>query len=102
MSADNWAQCPRCRARGNREIVRRTEEIESVYGKVSVEEFDRLRAALTEFQQKLNDASYTFREDYEFYGAEDGEVTASYRGWCTKCDLTLEFEDSHVIPKWQD
>ncbi|MFC9755206.1 hypothetical protein [Streptomyces sp. NPDC056921] len=41
--------------------------------------------------------SETFREDYEFHGAETGEVTASYCGTCSRCALPTSFEHKHQI-----
>ena len=35
----------------------------------------------------------TFREDYEFWGAEEGHVTATYSARCHVCGLTLNFEN---------
>jgi hypothetical protein len=41
-----------------------------------------------------SEAERTFREDYEFYGAETGEVTARYRGRCTVCGLSGQIDHS--------
>jgi len=54
-----------------------------------MEEFDRLRR---EADTPIDhEALRTFREDYEVYGAETGEVTASYSGRCSVCDVGLDF-----------
>lgn len=102
MSADNWTHCPRCRARGEAEYTKRKDGVLGLYGTVSVEEFDVLRAGLAEFRTGLDNARETFREDYEFYGAESGEVVASYSGSCSKCGLSTEFQYVHQIPKWNE
>ena len=34
----------------------------------------------------------TFREDYEFYGAETGTVSYTYSGYCRECELLVTFE----------
>lgn len=95
MSADNWAVCPRCAKRHEAALVEGSERVAEAYGKVTVEEWDRMRAEQREAEQKVPER--TFREDYEFYGAEDGEVVANYSGSCTACGLTLNFVDHHAI-----
>lgn len=91
MSADNWEVCPRCFKRAKREYEAEVERVSGLYGKVQVEMFDEARTALKE-----PDAEdfRTFREDYEFYGADEGEVHASYKGSCSKCDLSAELSES--------
>jgi len=46
---------------------------------------------------RCKDPKESFREDYEIYGADEGTVTVSYSGSCTKCRLSLSFEDDHPI-----
>jgi hypothetical protein len=91
MSADSWAICPRCVAQARAEYDKNVEAVMATYGKVPVEEFDAARAALV--APAMGDFQ-TFREDYEFYGAEAGEVEASYSGHCSKCGLGLDFKVS--------
>lgn len=100
MSADNWARCPKCLKEGEASFAKQQIEVDEAYGKVSIEEFDRQRAELAKAQEFLDedDTFRTFREDYEFSGAEEGVVTASYKGQCTKCGLSLKFEEKHPIP----
>lgn len=102
MSADNWAQCPRCTAVGEAKLQKRAVAIQASYGKVPVEEFDAARRLLTDDMAAFEKRTPTFREDYEFYGAESGTVTASYSGGCRECGLSLDFEDSHPIPGVSD
>lgn len=90
MSADNWAICPRCRDERALQIQVAQEDVDAKYGHVTIEQFDQLRASVRALKDRPLERS--FREDYEFYGAEDGEVTASYRGQCSKCQLTCRFE----------
>lgn len=86
MSADNWAECPRCKHRALLKFENDQAAVSAMYGTVPVEEFDAARAALS-----VDEVGHTFREDYEFYGAESGTVKASYRGACTRCGLSLDF-----------
>ena len=93
MSADNWTRCPRCSA-----AVREAKEAQqaaarAAYGVAPVEEFDRLRAD-ADAPMQFED---TVREDYEFYGFEDGKVVAVYEGTCQKCGLTTKFRFEQPI-----
>jgi hypothetical protein len=93
MSADNWALCPRCIDNHVKDIKRAQAELDASYGKVPLDQFDDMRAGVANL--RTSTPAETFREDYEFYGAEDGEVVATYRGHCSKCDLSVRFEHSH-------
>lgn len=42
---------------------------------------------------------YTFREDYEIWGAENGTVIVHYSGHCTECKAGIDFEHTHDIPR---
>jgi len=86
VSADNWAVCPRCTARRLTEVARLQGKADAAYGVVSVAEFDALRSAAEEMRNQRPEP--TFREDYEFYGVEDGILHISYSGGCKVCGLT--------------
>lgn len=90
MSADNWSVCPLCAKRRDERLAEMTRALDAAYGFVPVEEFDRLRSERDEFANTEPDE--TFREDYEFWGADVGELNASYRGSCDRCGLTHKFE----------
>jgi len=100
MSADNWARCPRCTFRESQRLDAQAAEVAKLYGTVSVEDFDKAREDLESQRKAFENRAYTFREDYEFFGAKDGSVTASYSGSCEKCGLSLSFEDQHAIADW--
>lgn len=91
MSADNWSVCPRCRDRAKAEKIARAQAAVDAYGKVSAEEY----AALVERSTEPLEPKETFREDYEFYGASGGTVTASYSGHCDVCGLGVDFQYEH-------
>lgn len=95
MSADNWAVCPRCDQRRQDEIRAMDIDIAESYGSLTIEEFDRKRLERDEFA--ANKTPETFREDYEIYGAEDGEVRVSYSGGCKNCGLGIKFEHAHPL-----
>lgn len=89
MSADNWANCPRCFARAKLESEARFQQAVDAYGKVPPDEYEALREAA---QVSVDPDSFnTFREDYEFYGAFEGTVIASYGGGCDVCGLSVSF-----------
>lgn len=93
MSADNYAVCPRCRDREQARLDELGRRAQEAYGKVPVDEFDELRR---EADQVLDlEKLSTFREDYEFYGAETGEVVATYGGSCSECGLEVSFTHRH-------
>lgn len=58
-------------------------------------EYRELRAALP-VDPDGEDMEARFREDYEIWGAEDGEIRISYEGECQECHLRVTFQ--HAIP----
>ena len=97
MSADNWAQCPRCADRRLIAIRDLLAKAEQSYGNVPVTEFDQMRKAAADLE--CEPIEPTFREDYEIFGAEVGEVVVSYSGSCTRCGLALKFDHFHPL-RW--
>lgn len=92
MSADNWSVCPRC---FDNETAQRQGAIvcvKAIYGQVPIEEFDRQRQELQPLPTRDGFVK-DFREDYEFYGAESGELIWRYRGRCKTCGLATEVDD---------
>jgi hypothetical protein len=101
MSADNWTDCPRCANKDQRRYDKELEALNDMYGKVPKEVFIKAQKAIK--PPKLPDERpYTFREDYEVYGAEEGTVNISYSGSCTECNLHLHFKHEHEIPGIDD
>jgi len=96
VSADNWAGCPRCKAGNVDEVLRLEDALRQAYGKVSLEDYQKIQAQLTiarEDDDHLRDGGRrNFREDYEIYGAEDGVIKLDYSGSCTKCGLRVSFD----------
>lgn len=75
-------------------------EVTAAYGKVPVDEFDALRDAYAEKERLyVNPEDHnefrTFREDYEFYGADEGVVHVRYGGQCTKCGTGTTINQDH-------
>jgi Na+-transporting NADH:ubiquinone oxidoreductase subunit NqrF len=95
MSASNWAECHGCTVKAQRKAEESLAAAQASYGKVSAEEYERLRSQAQElFQVK---PEQTFREDWEIYGAETGTVTVSYSGGCSKCGASASFEFAKEI-----
>jgi hypothetical protein len=87
MSASNWAICPQCLDRASADAEKERAGVMSLYGSIPVHEFDAKREALREVKPE---DFRTFREDYEFYGAEEGRVVARYTGGCGRCGLCVQ------------
>lgn len=95
MSADNWAHCPRCAVLRAAKVSAAEDAASLAYGKVSVFEFDALKdkaAAIRDAQVEC-----TFREDYEFYGADEGVLEVRYSGSCSVCGLSHTFTASDPL-----
>ncbi len=97
MSADNWTNCPRCLDAAEKAHAAEIAAVMATYGTIPVEEFDAKRAALPTVTPAASEVYMTFREDYEIYDAETGEVRISYRGGCTKCSLACEIKTSKLF-----
>lgn len=95
MSADNWAQCPRCTAIRRVEQSSTEDRLREAYGRVPVEEFDQMREDAD--AEKCSAVHPSFREDYEFYGAEDGVLSIRYSGGCKVCGLKHTFSADQPI-----
>lgn len=92
MAADNWIACPRCEAA---RIVAQAEIDEAptkAYGKVSEEEYARLRKRAENFSLVSEDS---MREDYDI-GIRDGRFSVNYRAKC-KCGFTFDFKVSERV-----
>jgi hypothetical protein len=100
LSADNWAECPRCKVRHLAKVEAAKKAAAAAYGTVSVEEWRELEAAVEELRH--NHPETTFREDYEIYGADEGVLKISYSGNCGVCNLDFQISQSHPIPGIND
>lgn len=102
MSASNWAFCPRCMYRRQLRLDQLEAELAAAYGKVPVEEFDRLRGDLDLAQREgvREEHDESFREDYSITGAPTGGILVRYKGACETCGLACAFE--HDVPFWSE
>lgn len=91
MGADNWTTCSNCAEVKASELQAATKALRDSYGKVPLNEFDAARERLHEkFFATPPDS--TWREDYEIFGANEGTVQVNYKGGCTKCKHSCEFQ----------
>ena len=96
MSADNWAVCPRCEQHRQSQLKSERAAVASLYGTVPVEEFNDRRDGLVALEAET--PPHTFREDYEFYGVEEGTLHIVYSGGCKVCGLKFEHRSEHPLP----
>lgn len=96
MSADNWAECPRCIHRAVKEKERKVQECKDAYGKVPAEEY---LSMLKESEKGIN-VGTLLREDYGFGMGDDGEFVARYSAACQSeiCGFHFEFEHREIVP----
>ena len=93
MSAHNWAICPQCSSRLKAKLRQEAEQAravaESEYGRVDPEEWVSLHQMALAFEEKAKseEATETFRENYEQGILDDGSWFCKYSGGCTKCDF---------------
>ena len=86
MSADNWAECPYCKAENDTAWQVRKDALDASYGKVPVESFMAERELVGHAPPLI---VRTFREDYEFW-TEGDTVSVDYTGSC-ECGASAEF-----------
>jgi hypothetical protein len=99
MSADYIGQCPRCLEEADKvqlakdEALRRQLDEVRTFTPELTDVIDLLEQAIE--QNEAPEVKETFREYYEFYGADQGTVHWDFQGTCTVCELTVSFEGSH-------
>ena len=101
MSADNWAVCPMCYAGATTKRDEARRVAAEAYGKVPVEEFDRLRAE-GDCEIDTEDLR-TFREDWDIgvYDCEanrpSSHMLVSYEAQCSVCGLKVDFKHEQRV-----
>lgn len=91
MSADNWAECPKCYAAGVRDRHAKQQAADRAYGVESPAAYLKLLEAAKEPVAP----AYSLREDYIIGTKPDGEFYVSYSARCQKCD----FRHQHTFVK---
>lgn len=96
MSADRWSECPRCKYLYDESVKEKINEIKSLYGKIPEEEYlqkyrDAKISLLKEFDTSM-------RQDYEFYGAENGVLNIRFSASCNECGFSWSYKHEEKIP----
>jgi predicted Zn-ribbon and HTH transcriptional regulator len=93
MSANNWAQCPKCEKKFNESVKMAKANLKNSYGKVEAEAY--ILASQAVAAMKFDDRQ-TLREDWEL-GIIDGEFYVRYSAHCDKCGFNHEFKKDEVL-----
>lgn len=94
MSANNWAECPRCIKVAKENDKKRLKHIQDSYGKIREEEYLKL---LKTSNERLGEVlAETLREDYCIGICED-KFEVSYFGSCKVCGFKKEFKKTERL-----
>lgn len=96
MSADNWAECPKCKAKRVADRKAVLDWLRTQYGKIDPDEF----VSRTAEANKPFKGNPTLREDYEIGITEndkgDAVFSVSFGASCRECGF--EFNHSVEVP----
>ena len=95
MSADGWQQCPQCSEEAEKKINELTNSIDEQYGRLDPESWLEFKRCTELDIDEIERSEQTWREQFEFFGAESGVLKVSYSAYCTVCKLKLEFKQEH-------
>lgn len=93
MSADNWAQCPKCKMINESKAYELDAKVLEAYGKKDPMDFLKLRDEALTFRTRIKeDGNFTetLREDYSI-GIQDGEFSVGYRAGCATCGFSFSY-----------
>ncbi len=94
MSADNWANCPKCVEEATKQWKRDKEKLDESYGKVSAERYlEQVRLF-----PKSTIYRVTLREDYNV-GIDGENFCVNYKGTCVECGFKYNFVHKESIEK---
>lgn len=99
MSASNWDVCFRCNKKAQEEHRERENEFAKSYGKVSAEEYERLRM---EARRGPSEPQETLREDYELGICSDGKFYVIYSAHCEECGFKHDFRHEEIVERGGD
>lgn len=96
MSADNWAICPKCNP--PKRLADERSKLESLYGKISLEDFQTRQAALQLKGSALQcEGDSSLREDFHIGTSEQGVFEISYGCSCSRCGFEFSFKHKEKI-----
>lgn len=96
MSADNWANCPKCNHKNADKRKAIDETVAKSYGLVSATAYSELQREADMRKAKLIDDGETLREDYEI-GVRDGGFSVGYMAGCDRCGFRFKYEFKQEI-----
>lgn len=96
MSADRYSMCPKCAKNEENKRLAKEVEIESFYGKIPLQEFQK-RLAKTAAPVQLEE---TLREDY-YLGLEGSVLEISYHCACRDCGFKFSISEKRSILEGQ-
>lgn len=93
MAANNWTECPECKRRIKESISNFKDELEKLYGKISMSEYHAKLLELKHREIESNGTRETVREDYEI-GLVNGRLIIDYAAKCTAlgCNFLKTFK----------
>ena len=94
MSADNWSWCPVCLAEAARKHAEQRTATNNAYGKVTADEYQRLRNALPDEPPEVD---LTLREDYGLGVTSAGKFYVSYQCSCPACGFGHRFKHEEQL-----
>jgi hypothetical protein len=94
MSADNWRVCPKCEGNAKLARAKREQTVKDAYGKVPIEEYEKMMADLKKEKSYLDE---TLREDYEILITKEGKFYVDYGASCTTCNFSFNFKHEEQV-----
>jgi len=94
MSADNWADCPKCKMKYEKVLLNLEQKKNKLYGKIPLEDWEALQK---EPLPKFN--SETLREDFAIGIFTEGGFYIDYSGACTVCGFKFIYKFSKDLQK---
>lgn len=96
MSPRNWSVCPQCSLRRSMEIDKFDKDLQNKYGKISLEDFERLKLTRPRTLEKETLAEY-----YEFWFSKfsklNNEFVYHFHFTCDQCGFSLDHKDSTKV-----
>lgn len=96
MSADNWAECPRCMAELAKKNAAELEELAADYGVMPAAEYTQKAAEISE-RHASNITNENLREDYE-YSVNGAGLFFAYYKCCCDCGFSFTFKHEEAVP----
>lgn len=97
MSADNWAECPRCLKTESESLDRARLAAGESYGKVPPGVYLASLRAVEAKAGLLENMESTLREDYELGITREGQFCVIYKARCSRCGFAHTFKHEQML-----